>query len=98
MSIDNMFCNMLDEELIGKMDADGDNIKILTKCVKMGALTQVNFGVMSTDAQQHTQIIDYFYKSCVTVNGDAYWANTGIYLISVDVLEFANSKCAELPL
>jgi len=92
VSIDNMFCEILDEDFIGKMDADGDTVKILTKCVKIDSLVQINLGIMANDENSNVQCIDYFYKSEVNFAHDHYWGNSGTYLISVDVLEYQNSK------
>lgn len=92
LSIDNMFCEILDEDFIGKMDADGDTVKILTKCVKIDSLVQINLGIMANDENSNVQCIDYFYKSEVNFAHDHYWGNSGTYLISVDVLEYQNSK------
>lgn len=63
LSIDNMFCNILDEDYIGTMDASADQIKILTKCVKTDSLLQINLGIMCSDENENTQVIDYFYKN-----------------------------------
>jgi len=92
LSIDNMFCEILDEDFIGKMDADGETVKILTKCVKIDSLVQINLGIMANDENSNVQCIDYFYKSEVNFAHDHYWGNSGTYLISVDVLEYQNSK------
>lgn len=57
-SVDNMFTDVLDEGFISHFDKNKEECKVLSKTIKMDALTQVSLGVMSQDQGEKFQIID----------------------------------------